>query len=352
MFTKAVKFKEPVRLAIIGPSNSGKTYTALRVGTAMANALGSRIAFIDTEHGSAKKYADTFDFDVLELTDYKPQNYIDAIKTAEESGYKVLVIDSISHAWAGKGGVLDLVDRAKARDNRGFNAWREVTPLHNAFVEAMLSARLHLIVTMRSKMEYAQEKDEQTGKVVIRKLGLQPVQRDGVEYEFDIIGDMDQQHNFVVSKTRCSKIDGEVFARPGEELAQIILDWSGSGDVAPHDKSPVDEPPSPLAAEPKKRGKKKAEPVEEEKGPNETSDDEKQKLFFNAVEKELDTAIDWLENSGDDGQDALKVIDLILLEDGIKVGWMDGGWTMVPANRRMPIYIKLQKQLKAMMQGG
>lgn len=346
-FIKAVKFQEPVRLAIIGPSNSGKTFTALRVGGHMAKELDSRLAYIDTEHGSAKKYADQFDFDVLELTDYKPQNYIDAIKKAEEAGYKVLVIDSISHAWAGKGGVLDLVDRAKARDNRGFNAWREVTPLHNAFVEAMLSAKLHLIVTMRSKMEYAQEKDEQTGKVVIRKLGLQPVQREGVEYEFDIIGDMDQQHNFMVSKTRCSKIDGEVFPRPGSDLAEILLDWSGSGET----RKPAEvEVGVPIAAAPKKRGRPanpKAEDkkIEETRGPIETTDAEKQTLFIKAVEKEMDACIDGEE----DPLVITDVVNEIMTEAGYG-NWEEGRYK-VPSEKRMQIYLKIQKELKILSLG-
>lgn len=334
-FVKAVKHQEPVRMAIIGPSNSGKTYTALRVGSAMAKELDSRVAFIDTEHGSAKKYADVFDFDVIELTDYKPQNYVECINAAAKEGYKVLIIDSISHAWAGKGGVLDLVDRAKARDNRGFNAWREVTPLHNAFVEAMISAPLHIIVTMRSKIEYAQEKDEQTGKVVVRKLGLQPVQRDGVEYEFDIIGDMDQQHNFVVSKTRCSKLDGEVISRPGEDLARILLDWSGSGAVVEGGATEELVPDLADAPKPKKSTKKS------DKGPLETSDDEKKKLFYEAVEKEMNTAIDAIN----DTDRVIMIVDEIMMDQGYGSNWEEGK-ELVPSEKRMPLYLLVQKTLK------
>src|SRR5690606_34635021 len=106
-FKKATKSQAKLRMAITGPSGSGKTYTALSVGTPLG-----RIAVIDTERGSASKYADLFDFDVLELTEYNPRNYIEAIRAACAGGYDVLIIDSLSHAWSGQGGVLELVDRA------------------------------------------------------------------------------------------------------------------------------------------------------------------------------------------------------------------------------------------------
>lgn len=227
-FVKATKKQAKARIGLIGPSGSGKTYTALRLATNM----GSKVALIDTEHGSASKYADKFEFDVMELIDYHPQNYIDGIKEAEAAGYDVLIIDSLSHAWSGTGGILDIVDTATAKSRSGnafTTGWREASPLHNKLIESMLSARLHLIVTMRSKMEYVLEDDGKGGKKP-RKVGLAPVQRDGMEYEFDIVGDMDLEHNFIVSKTRCDLLDGKVFNKPGEDLAAIIMGWLSDGD--------------------------------------------------------------------------------------------------------------------------
>ena len=129
LFKKAVKSRSKLRLALIGPSGSGKTYSAL----AIAAGLGSNIAVIDTEHGSASKYADLFNFDVLELGSYSPEKYVEALKAAAAAGYDVVVIDSLSHAWMGKDGALEMVDRAAARSKSGnsFGAWREVTPQHN-----------------------------------------------------------------------------------------------------------------------------------------------------------------------------------------------------------------------------
>lgn len=229
-FKKASKAQAKLRMAIDGPAGSGKTYSALM----LAKNLGSRVALIDTERGSASKYADKFDFDVLELTTFSPLTYVDAIKAAVNAGYDVLVIDSLSHAWFGKDGALEQKDKAEARQKtpNGYTAWREVTPMHNALVDAILQAPIHVIGTMRSKMEYVQEKDG-NGRTIIKKVGMAPVQRDGVEYEFDIVGDMSIDHVMTISKTRCDLLDGAVIAKPGAELAQTIKAWLTDGAEAP-----------------------------------------------------------------------------------------------------------------------
>ncbi|MCC6801933.1 MAG: ATP-binding protein, partial [Anaerolineae bacterium] len=205
-FKRATKSQAKLRMAIMGPSGSGKTYTSLTVATALGN-----VAVIDTEHGSASKYGDRFTFDVLELTDYHPQQYIDAIQAAGEGGYDVLVIDSLSHAWNGAGGVLEIVDRAARRSEskNTFSAWRDATPLHNQLVEALLSVPLHLICTLRSKTEYVLERDER-GKMTPRKVGLAPIQREGMEYEFDVVAEMDVKNTLMVGKTRIPALSGKV----------------------------------------------------------------------------------------------------------------------------------------------
>lgn len=232
MFRKAIKSRAKLRLALIGPSGSGKTYSAL----AIAAGLGKRVAFIDTEHGSASKYADLFEFDVLELSSYSPERYIEALKAAAAAGYEVIVIDSLSHAWMGKDGALEMVDRAAARSKSGnsFGAWREVTPQHNNMVEAIITSPCHVICTMRSKTEYVQDRDER-GKTVIRKVGLQPVQRDGMEYEFDVVGDIDHAHQLIVTKSRIPTLSDAVISKPGADLAAQLRTWLDTGPepVAP-----------------------------------------------------------------------------------------------------------------------
>jgi len=226
-FTRATKEQAKLRLALIGPSGSGKTYTALRV----AQAIGGRIALIDTEHGSASKYADEFAFDTLHLTQFSPQTYVQAIIAAAQAQppYDVLIIDSLSHAWMGKGGALQMVDQAAKRySNNRFAAWRDVTPQHNKLVEALIRCPFHLIATMRTKTAYEVQRDDK-GKVKPVKIGLAPIQRDGFEYEFDVVGDLDLEHNLIVSKTRCRALDNAIIEKPGPDLAATLLEWLTDG---------------------------------------------------------------------------------------------------------------------------
>ena len=232
-FKPATKEQSKLRLAIMGPSGSGKTFSSLQLG----RGLGVKIAVIDSERGSASKYADLFQFDVCDLENHAPQTYVKAIKEAEAAGYDVLVIDSLSHAWSGKDGALEQVDKAAKRSQSGnsFAAWREVTPHHNALVDAILQSKCHVIATMRTKTEYTLEENEK-GKKVPKKIGMAPVQRDGVEYEFDVVADMNLEHDLIVTKTRCHLIDGLIVNKPGNELAATLKGWLDGG-TAPAPKS-------------------------------------------------------------------------------------------------------------------
>jgi hypothetical protein len=242
-FVKAEKKRAKLRLAIDGPTGSGKTYTALIAATALAE--GGKIAVIDTERESASLYSDKFDFDTAPLHNFNPKNYIELIEAAEEAGYAVIVIDSLSHAWEGEGGALDMVDAAQKRSQSGnsFTAWKDVTPLQRRLVDAMLQSKCHIIATMRSKMEYVIEKDEKTGRNAVRKVGLAPVQRSNVEYEFTIVGDMDTDHNLVISKSRCDFIADAVEKKPDQKFFKRILDWLNSG--APETKPAAQPEPKP-----------------------------------------------------------------------------------------------------------
>jgi hypothetical protein len=219
-FRKAVKQAAKLRLSLIAPAGYGKTYSALAIATALSP---GKVAVIDTEHGSSEKYADLFDFSVLHLHDFDPENYVAAIAAAQRSGFETIIIDSLSHGWAGKGGALEQVDKEAAKSKSGstFHAWRSVTPKHNTLVEAMLQSSAHIIATMRSKMEH--HYDPETKRV--RKLGLAAVQREGMEYEFDLVGEIDENHNMVVTKSRMPQLSGRVVSKPGKELAGELLGW-------------------------------------------------------------------------------------------------------------------------------
>ncbi|HWG32941.1 MAG TPA: ATP-binding protein [Gemmatimonadaceae bacterium] len=235
-FKKAVKEQSKLRLALDGLAGTGKTYSSLAVADAIGKLMREhghgegRIAVIDSERGSASLYADKFDFDVDELESFSPLTYVERIKEAEHLGYDIIVCDSISHAWMGKDGALDQKDEAAARSSSGntWTAWRAVTPKHNAFVDAMLQCKAHFIATMRQKMEYAQQSDGKKTEIV--KLGLAAIQREGMEYEFTVVGDLDHTHTLKISKSRISTIAlGEQFEKPGEAFGRRLYQWLTSG---------------------------------------------------------------------------------------------------------------------------
>lgn len=252
MFKKATKTKLKARIALDGPAGSGKTYTGLRWAFTLAGKDG-RVAVIDTEHGSARKYQgeapDGFpwEFEVCELQHFAPSTYTNVIREAGKEHYDVLLVDSLSHAWEGVGGALDIVDRKSQSGPGGkFGAWRDVTPMHREMIEAMLSYPADLIVTMRSKMAYEVETDEK-GKIKPVKVGLKPIQREGMEYEFDVVADLDLEHMVVVAKSRCSALDGARAIKPDGMFITPLVDWLRRGE----DPSPPIEQPQP---EPKPGG--------------------------------------------------------------------------------------------------
>lgn len=223
-----------LRIAIDGVSGAGKTYTALRFAHCLQQAVGGEIAIIDTEHDSAhESYAglapDGIPWSWLgcPLTHDAPSTYVSMIESAARDGTGILIIDSLSHAWNGKHGAIAQVDQAASREKNSlgkFGAWRTVTPQHNALVDAILSYPGHVICTMRSKTEYVVE-DKGNGKASVTKLGLKPIQRDGVEYEFTSVWDMEIGNTLVVSKSRCDRISGDVVRQPGPEWFQKIIGW-------------------------------------------------------------------------------------------------------------------------------
>jgi hypothetical protein len=229
-FSHASKEQAKARISLTGPSGSGKTYTALVVGSE----LGKRVAVIDTERGSAAKYADQFSFDTLQLVTFEPAAKIDALAVAAHEGNDDMSVDSLSHFWSGAGGMLEQVDNAAKRAGSGgsFAGWREARPMERAMFDALLAYPGHVIVTMRTKTEYVVETDER-GRKVPRKVGLKPEQRDGIEYEFDIVGDLDHENTLVLSKSRAASLSGLVIRKPDARFADAILDWLNAGEPAP-----------------------------------------------------------------------------------------------------------------------
>jgi hypothetical protein len=223
MFKKAERKQAKLKIALTGPSGSGKTYSALLI----ASGIGKKIAVIDTEHASASLYAGSkglpeFDTAVIEPP-YTIQKYSDAIKEAQKTGYDVLIIDSISHAWAGDGGLLSKKEALDARGGNSFANWAGISKEHEQFKSMLLNADVHIICTMRSKQDYVLETNDK-GKQAPRKVGLAPIQREGMEYEFTSVLDLAMDHNAVASKDRTGLFDGKIF-KPSIETGASLYKW-------------------------------------------------------------------------------------------------------------------------------
>ena len=234
-FALATKKKTRARVCLVGPSGSGKTKTGLK----LLKGLGcTRIAVIDTEAGSASKYAgdDGIDFDTAQLHSFEPANYIALMREILRGGYDGMLCDSLSHAWMGKGGIMDQKDRDRSA---GFDAWRKLTPQHNNLIDAIVRMPIHAVYTMRSKTEYVVESVD--GKMKPRKIGTAPVQRDGMEYEFDVVGELDMANMLHISKTRCASLSGGDFTRDETyEVGERLAAWLDDGvDAPPPERMPA-----------------------------------------------------------------------------------------------------------------
>jgi len=221
-FQKAMKKRAKLRLALSGPSGSGKTYGALMI----ASGLGGKIAVIDTERGSASLYSDLVEFDTLEIAPpFTPERFIEALQVAASAGYNVCVLDSITHEWDGAGGCLEInetIAHTKFRGNT-WAAWNETTPRHRAFLDAILQAPMHIIATMRSKTETVQGEDKK-----VKKLGMKAIQREGAEYEFTVVLDLEHDKHYAIG----SKDRTRLFSEPHvitPETGKRLLMWLDSG---------------------------------------------------------------------------------------------------------------------------
>ena len=238
-FTKARKEQLYVKALLNGPSGSGKTYGALRLAAGIARACNSRVAAIDTENRRIRYYADEFDFDDMTMTaPYTPEKYIEAINDAARAGYKVLVIDSMTHEWTY---CLELINNMPGSNS--YTKWKTVTPRHDAFKEAILQSPLHIIATVRGKDEYIIEENEK-GKKVPKKVGVGYSQRDGLEFDYTVTFTLDQDtHRYTVTKDNTHLFEGR-FDMLTEQDGEALYKWANEGTVAPP------PPPSPAPQAP------------------------------------------------------------------------------------------------------
>jgi len=220
---KALRKQAKIKLALQGSSGSGKTYSTLLLASGMT--VWSRIAVIDTENHSADLYAHLGEFNVLQLSKpFAPERYISAIETCEKAGMEVIIIDGITHEWEGSGGILDIHGNLPGNS---FTNWAKITPRHNAFVQKILESPCHIICSIRTKTDYVLS--EKNGKMVPEKVGMKGITRDGMDYEFTIVFDIDLKHNASASKDRTGLFMDKPEAIITQEHGRRILQWCKKG---------------------------------------------------------------------------------------------------------------------------
>lgn len=221
---KANRSQTKIKCALQGPSGAGKTYSSLMIAKGLTDAW-QEIVVIDTEHGSADLYAHLGDYNVFSLNPpYSPERYQEALRACEQAGMKVIIIDSLSHEWEGEGGILTTHSNMAGNS---FTNWAKLTPRHNAFVQAILASPCHIIGTIRTKQDYVLT--EKNGKQVPEKVGLKGITRDGMDYEFTLVFDLDIKHQAVASKDRTGLFSNEPQFSITENTGHKILAWCLDG---------------------------------------------------------------------------------------------------------------------------
>jgi len=224
---QATRTKAKIRLGLSAVSGGGKTYSAILIAKGLTKGNLSKVAIIDTENGSADLYAHLGPYNVLTLkAPYTPERYIECIKTCEEADMEVIIIDSITHEWNGKGGILEI---HSSMTGNSFTNWSSLTPRHQKFIDAILQSNCHVITTVRRKQDYEMTKDS-NGKTRVEKAGLKEETREGFEYELTANLELDMKHNAVALKDRTGLFMDKPQFTPSYETGQILLNWCELGE--------------------------------------------------------------------------------------------------------------------------
>lgn len=236
---KATRKQVKLRLGMSAVSGGGKTMSALLLAYGMTGDW-TKIAVIDTENGSASLYSHIGEFNVIDLTSpFNPERYIEAIKACEDGGMEVIILDSITHEWDGKGGILDI---SNSMTGNSYTNWAKITPRHDAFINSMLQSKCHIISCVRRKQDYEMTKGSD-GKLKVEKVGLKEITRDGFEYELTLNFNLEINHQATASKDRT----GLFIDQPGfvitSETGRQLVEWCNSGDV---NNIEVVEDPKPI----------------------------------------------------------------------------------------------------------
>lgn len=222
---KAIRKKTALKIALIGPSGAGKTFTALRLATG----IGGKICLVNTEGDRGYLYSNEFDYDIIDLTPpFKPELYIEAITYCEKEGYSIIILDSASHEWSGRGGILEEHDKMPGNS---YTNWAKLTPRHNAFLDAQLYSPVHIISCLRGKDQYVLE--EKNGKQVPKKVGLGAEQRPGFEYECQLTLNIDQESHIATATKDNTHLFENKYDTLTEEHGRLLKEWAELGVETP-----------------------------------------------------------------------------------------------------------------------
>lgn len=233
---KAVREKVYTKTALMSPSGGGKTYSALRLATGMAdelekiNGVRPKILMANSESSRGRYYANEFDYDIIDLVEpFVPEQFVEAIDFSISEGYGILIMDSTSHEWEGKGGCLELHQKAGGK----YQDWKYVTPRHDAFINKLATSPIHIIATMRGKDQYDMEKDDR-GKTTVKKLGVGAKQRDGFEFEFTCTFTIDSKsHTAETQKDNTHIFENDAAVVLTENHGRKIIQWANTSDIEP-----------------------------------------------------------------------------------------------------------------------
>lgn len=225
---KASRKQVKIKLGFAGPAGAGKTMSALLVASGLCGDW-SKIVLIDTENGSGELYSSLGDYSVISIPPpFTPESYIESIEAAVSAGFEVIIIDSCSHEWDGKGGLLESHSNMAGNS---FTNWAKITPRHNKFIEAILQSPVHVICTLRTKTDYVLV--EKNGKQVPEKVGLKAVTREGWEYDLTVVFDLDMKQQAITSKDRTNLFMNKPQFTPSPDTGKLIKQWCESGVNAP-----------------------------------------------------------------------------------------------------------------------
>lgn len=222
---QAQRHQVKLRIGLSGPSGYGKSYSSLLLAYGITNDW-SKIAIIDTENNSASLYSHLGEFNVLTLDEpFNPERYIQAIKVCEKASIEVIIIDSITHEWSGKGGCLQIHESLGGR----FQDWSKVSPRHQAFIDAILHSSAHIITTTRRKVDYSLDSD-MNGRTKVVKHGTKEITREGYEYEltvnFELIND---KHLARASKDRTGLFMDKPEFIINKGTGKKLIQWCNEG---------------------------------------------------------------------------------------------------------------------------